>query len=205
MAREQKDQDILSQSVRQFAAATAAKQPTPGGGSVAGVVGALAAALGEMALNYTRGKKAFARHEEFYAGLARKLARAREMFEDLAGDDIQAYQLYVDASKMPDGPDRQQAVQLAIAAAIDVPRETAKLALAVLTDLAELAGRCNPQLICDLKAAAALAVATARLSNYNVQINAPQFADRQAAEDMLAGSQADLVQAQTLLKSIENG
>ena len=38
--------DVLSLSVREFAAATAAKTPTPGGGSVAGAVGAVGVALG---------------------------------------------------------------------------------------------------------------------------------------------------------------
>jgi formiminotetrahydrofolate cyclodeaminase len=36
-------------TIEQFLAATAARQPTPGGGSVAALAGALAAAIGEMA------------------------------------------------------------------------------------------------------------------------------------------------------------
>ena len=39
-------QDMLALSVREFVAAAAAKTPTPGGGSVAGVVGALVAVPG---------------------------------------------------------------------------------------------------------------------------------------------------------------
>jgi len=197
--------EVLGLSVEQFIEATAAKQPTPGGGSVAGLVGSLAAALGQMTLNYTRGKKKFSRHEQCHVRAAKRLRRAGQMFKDLLSDDIQAYQLYVEAAGMSDGPDKQQAVELALAAAIDVPREVAKLALAVLADLSDLTDKCNPQLISDLKAAAALAAAAARLSHYNVQINAARLADRQAAGEVLAGSESDLDRAEQILRSIENG
>ena len=82
MAAEETSQDILSIPVREFLAATAAKQPTPGGGSVAGVVAGLGVALGEMALNFTKGKKKYAEHEAFYdrlggasSGQPRRFAR----------------------------------------------------------------------------------------------------------------------------------
>ena len=97
-------QDVLALSVRDFASATAAKTPTPGGGSVAGAVGALGVALGEMALNFTRGKKKFAEHEAYYTHLADRLEKARRMFQDLVADDIQAYQLYQAANRQEDGP-----------------------------------------------------------------------------------------------------
>ena len=69
--------EMLRSSVEEFVAATAAKQPTPGGGSVAGVVAALGTALGEMSLNFTRGKKKYAEHEEFYAHLGGRLEKTR--------------------------------------------------------------------------------------------------------------------------------
>jgi methenyltetrahydrofolate cyclohydrolase len=43
-----------------------AKSPTPGGGSVAALVGAIGSALGMMVLAYSRGKKAHAQHEELF-------------------------------------------------------------------------------------------------------------------------------------------
>ena len=46
-----------------FLNAAAAKQPTPGGGSIAALAGALAASMGEMVLNYSIGKKSLAEHE----------------------------------------------------------------------------------------------------------------------------------------------
>ena len=197
------NENLLDLSVRDFAAAAAAKTPTPGGGSAAGVVGALGVALGEMALNFTRGKKKFAEHAEYHEHLAGRLACARQMFQDLVGEDVQAYLLYQAAQRMDDGPEKDEAVQLATAAAINVPREVTKLALAVLADLKELGGKCNRWLITDLLASATLAAAAARLSDYNVRINIPSVADKAAAKDIHQTSAADLAKAQALLEEIE--
>lgn len=197
------NENVLALSVSDFVAAAAAKTPTPGGGSVAGVVAALGVALGEMTLNFTRGKKRFAEHAEYHDHLAGRLARARQLFQDLVGEDVQAYQLYQAAQRQDDGPDKDEAVQLATAAAIDVPREMTKLALAVLADLKELGGKCNTWLITDLLASAALSVAAVRLSDYNVRINIPSVADKDAARDIHQSSSADLARAQQLLEEIE--
>jgi formiminotetrahydrofolate cyclodeaminase len=196
--------DLLSLSVRQFIEATAAKTPTPGGGSVAGVVGALAAALAEMSLNFTRGKKKYAKHEEFHARLAPRLEKMRSLFFDLVSDDVSAYQLYQDTSRREDGAEKDQAMQLAVAAAIDVPREAAKLALALLEDLSEFADKCSRFLISDLAAASVLAEATVRLSDLNVRINAPQVSDAAAATEIRQSSSSDLRRARSLVAEIEN-
>jgi len=197
------NEDILAMPVREFIAATAAKVPTPGGGSVAGVVGALAVALGEMSLNFTRGKKKFAEHEAFGEHLARRLANARQMFQDLVTDDVAAYRLYRETAGQEDGDQKDEAMQVAVAAAINVPREATKLALALLGDLEALADKCSKWLVSDLVAAAALAVAAVRLSDYNVRINVPQVADAAQAAEIRQGSAADLARAVALHVTIE--
>jgi formiminotetrahydrofolate cyclodeaminase len=195
--------NILSMTVRQFTMAVAAKTPVPGGGSVSGVVGALAAALGEMSLNYTRGKKSFAQHEELYTHLARRLEHARRLFEQLVAEDVAAYKLYTDATRMEDSPAKTDAVQLALAAIIDIPRQTAKLALAAMKDLLELSGKCNPLLRSDLLAAETLAAAVVRLTDYNVRENASQLADTKAADEIRQGSRNDVKAAEHLLEAAE--
>lgn len=194
---------LLRSSVEEFVAATAAKQPTPGGGSVAGVVAALATALGEMSLNFTRGKKKFAEHEEFYARLGGRLGKIRSMFLELIADDITAYGLYAKTSQLPDGPEKKDAEALALAAAIDVPREMAKLALALLDDLMSLADKCNPWLVSDLIAGGTLAAAVTVLCDLNVRVNVKNLTDAQAAKDLRAASTADRIKAAELAKKIE--
>ena len=203
MAQERPDADLLSMPVRQFIAQTAAKVPTPGGGSVAGVVGALGVALGEMALNFTKGKKKYAEHAEAHAHVATRFDRAREMFQQLVGDDVAAFRNYQEASRMDDSPAKTEAMEVATAAAIAVPREAAKLALAVLADLLDLSGMCSPWLVSDLVASAVLAEATVRLSDYNVRINVTQVADKAAAADLHRGSADDVARAAALRQEIE--
>ncbi len=195
-------EDYLSFSVRDFAAATAEKSPTPGGGTVAGVVGVLATALGEMVLNFTRGKKAFAEFADAHEALAVRLARARGMFADLTADDAAAYTLYTEANKCEDET-KAAKMATALAAAIDVPRQMTALAISVLESLIALGGHCNKRLLTDLSAAAVLAEAVVRLSDYNVRVNAAGLPDKSAADDLRKASARDCKRAAELCETVE--
>ena len=65
-------------SCKDFAEALAAKQPVPGGGGAAAVVGALAAALCSMVANYTVGKKKYADVEDDVKQLLEQVDQERE-------------------------------------------------------------------------------------------------------------------------------
>lgn len=196
-------QDILDGSVRSFVTQTAARTPTPGGGSVAGVVAAMAAALGEMALGYSRGKKSLAAHAEAHDHLAARLSRAREMCLAFVAEDMAAYGMYAESAAAPEGPDRDQARQLALAAAIDVPRELAKLCVAILEDLQTLSGMCAGWLVSDLAAGATLAHATTILCDLNVRANLRDLDDAQASMDIRLASAADRRRAGELAAEVE--
>jgi formiminotetrahydrofolate cyclodeaminase len=193
---------LLELSVKAFVAATAGKTPIPGGGSVAGVVAALATALGEMSVAFTRGKKAFAAYEKDLEASAVKLARARGMLHDLTADDASAYLLYQDASKAV-GPDKDSQTQTALAAAINVPRQMTAVALSVMEELKTVSGHCNRWLLSDLAAAAILAEATVRLCDYNVRVNAPNMIDKAAAEELRHASTRDCRRAEELRSAVE--
>jgi methenyltetrahydrofolate cyclohydrolase len=195
--------EMLSLNIAAFAEATAAKTPTPGGGSVAGTVGALATALGEMALNFTRGKKKFADHSETHEHLAGRLARARSLFLDLIADDLAAFDMLSEANRMDDGPAKAEAMDLALAAAINVPCETAKLCLAVLDDLNTLQPICSAWLVSDLAAGAVLAAATVDLCDFNVRINARMLDDATQANEIRQASSADRARAHDIAQAIE--
>jgi formiminotetrahydrofolate cyclodeaminase len=192
-----KADDLWDLSVRDFIDAVAAKQPTPGGGAVAGVVGGLSVALARMTLEFTRGKKKYAEHADLHERAMGRLKRAGEMFRSLTADDAEAFTMIQAASR------GEADMQLAVAVGTNVPREMSKLALSVLEDLLALANKCNPYLRSDLAGAAALAASTVRLGDYCVAINAPQLDDAETAREIRTASQADVRTADRLLETIE--
>ena len=194
--------DLIRMRVSEFLAATASKTPIPGGGSVAGVVGGLAAALGEMVLAFTRGKKKFAAHAAAHDDLAVRLARARGMFSDLTADDAAGYLLYQEANRCQDET-KDAKMQTALAAAINVPREMTALSISVLEALVELGANCNQYLLSDLGAAAALAEATVQLCDLNVRVNANSLPDAQAADELREVAKRDCRRAGELRRAVD--
>src|SRR5580704_10441437 len=88
-------------TIENFLEAAAAKQPTPGGGSVAALAGALAAAMGEMVLNYSVGKKGLEEHDAVLKSAVGEFHRAREMMLGLVAEDQTAYEALREARKLP--------------------------------------------------------------------------------------------------------
>ncbi len=193
----------MDMTVRDFLDATAAKRPTPGGGAVAGLCGALAAALAGMVLSYTLGKKAFAEHQLRLESDQAMLTKAREMFMHLAEEDAAAYGLVNELSRLPETDARRQSEMPAAArAAVDVPAAVAALSLDLLREFARLAPITNRHLRSDLAIAAVLAGATARSAYWNVVVNVGGLpeAERAAA---LAACEAVVEKAEALARDVE--
>src|SRR3954467_14467410 len=96
-----------SSTIQQFLEATAARQPAPGGGAVTALAGALAAAIGEMVLNYSVGKKGLEARQDDLRAVVAELTRARSVMLELMIEDQAAYGALTAARKLPEGsPDR---------------------------------------------------------------------------------------------------
>ncbi|NNM86572.1 MAG: cyclodeaminase/cyclohydrolase family protein [Phycisphaerales bacterium] len=114
-------------TVAQFIAALAAKTPTPGGGSLAALVAALAAAQASMTLQYTLGKPKFAAHESELQALANQLAHATTMLTDLMEQDRAAYQALSPLLKLKaEARLEDPTFAPALLAALHVPNSSAK-------------------------------------------------------------------------------
>ena len=165
-------------TISEFLAAAAAKQPAPGGGSAAALAGALAAAMGEMVLNYSVGKKSLAQHEPVLKEALAELTRARELLLQLMAEDQQAYEALTLARKLPESaPTRQKDFDVALLASIRVPQAMGATALAVLQLADRLVDKVNPYLLSDLAVSCELAMATIRCAVYNVRANLPDVTD----------------------------
>ena len=179
-----------STTISDFLAAAAAKQPTPGGGSVTALVGALAASIGEMVVNYTVDKKAYVAHREELVAALEELGRARALMLSLMAEDQKAYAELTEARKLPEGsPERNEKLPPALLASIRTPQAIAATGAAVLGLCDRLVEISNHYLLSDLAISADLAMATVRCGIYNVRVNLPDITDpaeRQSAESEMA-------------------
>jgi formiminotetrahydrofolate cyclodeaminase len=187
---------IVDLTVSEFLRQLAAEQPTPGGGSVAALVGALGAGLVCMVCVHTIARE---RYRDVDDRARRLLARAQELqgdFERATEADAAAYQSFADAQRSPrDSQDqraaRSAAMQQALRDSTDVPLDVAAAA-AELVGLARVAAEIgNESLISDAAVAASLAFAAFQSARLNVELNAAGITDQafaQAARERLAAT-----------------
>ncbi len=172
----------LDNPLKGYTDALASGQPAPGGGSAAALVGALGAALNSMVANFTVGKEKFAAVEEEVQRLLSRSEELRRALERLTQADTEAYGQVAAAQKMPRETDeekaaRREAMQKALKAAAEVPREAVKAAYGIVEISAELVGKGNPNLITDVGVAAKFAVAAMECAALNVEINLAYIKD----------------------------
>ena len=167
-----------STAIHQFLDAAAAKQPTPGGGSVTALTGALAATMGEMVLNYSIGKKGLEAYQGELSPALAELHRARLVLLGLMEEDQTGYAALTAARKAPDAdPDRDERFRAALLASIRAPQAMAATAVAVLGVCDRVINFVNFYLLSDLAVCADLAMATVRCSVYNVRVNLTDVTD----------------------------
>jgi len=163
-------------AVREYATRLAAGEPVPGGGSGAALVGALAAALGEMAGNFTTGREKFAAVEQEVQSVLSVLGRQRRRLLQLTDADAEAYERVGAAYKLPKSTEEEQAarrvaIQEALTAAADVPLAVMEACVNTLAQLEQLRQVANPNLLSDVAVAAELSFAALRCAWLNVEVN----------------------------------
>ena len=168
-----------SASIAQFLEATAAKQPAPGGGSVTALAGALAAAMGEMVLQYSVGKKDVSPADD--AKLREVLAemtRARHVLVQLMAEDQAAFGALSSARKACNNKgDSDPMFAAALLACIRIPQAIGATAGALLELCQQVTPLANKFLLSDLAVCAELAMATLRCAAYNVRVNLVDVSD----------------------------
>lgn len=173
-------------SHRDFNDRLADGSPTPGGGSAAALSAAMAAAAVEMVCNLSIDKTD---DEEVEANLktARdELRYHRDVLEQLADDDSEAFQEVMSAFRLEQGPDRTEAIQSAMKHAASVPMDTATRCLAITELAVQVAGIGNPNAITDAGAGGLFAHAAMEAALFNVEINLASIEDESFVEEMSA-------------------
>jgi len=202
----------IDKSLRSFIDNTARGTPTPGGGSVAALVGSLGAALLCMVGNFTVGKPKYKSVEKDVKEILEEADKLKESLFVLIREDMEAYKKFSRASQMPkDTPlmreKRKQALQKTLKEAAEVPWRISQASLQVIELAEKLLPRGNPNLITDVGVGVLLAEAALKSAVLNVKINLSFIKDEEyknirskALEDIL--SQASQIK-DGVLKAIQ--
>ena len=180
--------DLLTSSVKDFVAATASKEPTPGGGAIAALTAATAAALAEMV---AFDKKGYEDVQEEMHLLQQKAEFIREKALSLAQADANVFNLFMDALALPKNTDEEKlartaAIQQAYKDAANVPLEIGMISYEIF-DLAYVAAtKGNQNLINDGIIAAINARAAVKAAFLNVRINISGIKDDSKVADLQA-------------------
>ncbi len=162
---------MMEESVKEFIDKVASSSPTPGGGSIAALAGAMAGSLAEMVCNLTIGKKKYADVEEDMKILRKKCEGIRKRFMELVDEDAAAFDKVMEAFKKKEG------IQNALKLAAEVPLDTARESISLLNLLKEIAEKGNKNSISDAGVAALMAQASFNSAILNVRINLKEMED----------------------------
>lgn len=182
---------LVEMTVTDFVAETASDSPAPGGGSVSALAGAISAALGQMVIRLTIGKKTFKAldvqiQKEFEEQLP-KLEQAQKRLNQLIDEDTQAFNAFMEALKLPKETEeekakRSKAMSDATVVAMQIPLETANTCLAILRILPIIAAYGNKNAASDAGVAALNARSGLEGAILNVKINLGGIDDKPLCE-----------------------
>lgn len=178
--------EVRERTIGEYLDAVASAAPTPGGGSVGGVVAALAAALGEMVGNLTKPGPDGLRPDALETALVR-LAALRSDAASLGTADEQAYASYRLAASLPKSSEEEKAmrtaaIQDALRTATEVPLALAVCCAEMLAELVIVAELGNRHALSDALLGSLLAKAAGEGALINVRGNAGLITDAAFAQ-----------------------
>jgi formiminotetrahydrofolate cyclodeaminase len=170
-------------SVREFISELSSGNPTPGGGSVAALCGALGAALSAMVANLTVDREKYGQTQKSMEEVKKTAETLSARFLELMQYDSDIYQKVMAAFGLPKETDdqkalRQAAIEEAMKKAAAVPLDTLRASEKLIRIAKDAVRGGNPNAITDAAAAVQLANTTAVVASYNVQINISRIKDQ---------------------------
>lgn len=176
--------------VGEFLAKASSSSPTPGGGTVSAMMGALGASLLKMVAELTVGKKGYEEVWEEMKKRSEELSVLIEELTNLMDEDSRAFDAVMEAFSLPKESEeekaaRREAIQRAFKMATEVPLKTARACLRALEHAPHIAEKGNRNSISDAGVGALACMGGLRGALFNVKINTPSIKDesfREAAE-----------------------
>jgi len=180
---------LIDKKINNFLDELASNSPTPGGGSVAALAGALGAALISMVGNLTIGKKKYEDVEEDIKKIISSSEKLRYELSQLIEEDVKAFNNFMATYKMPKETEdekkiRADKIQELLIEAAKVPLTVAYKCLDVLSLSKEVAEKGNINVISDAGVAVLMAQAALESAILNVKINLRMIKDEKARTEL---------------------
>lgn len=176
-----------------FADVLAAKEPVPGGGGAAALVGALGVALCSMVGNFTTGKKTYAAVEDDVQRMLAEAEGVRQRLIELVEEDAEAFYPLSQAYAIPrDDPSRADVLEVATKDACAAPLEMMRQICRAIELLEEMGEKGSRMLVSDVGCGALLCRAALEAASMNVFVNTKTLRDRVFAEQLEAECDAML-------------
>lgn len=180
---------LIDKKVSNFLNELASNSPTPGGGSVAALAGALGAALISMVGNLTVGKKKYEDVEEEIKRILSSSEKLRYELSQLIEDDVKVFNNFMATYKMPKETEdekkvRTEKIQEALIEAAKVPLKVAYKCLDIMILSQEVAEKGNVNVVSDAGVAVLMAEAALESAILNVKINLKMIKDEKTKEEL---------------------
>lgn len=194
-------------SLEAFTQQLCSKSPTPGGGGVSALAGALGAALGAMAANLTVGKKTYADVQTCMQESAERLTCLSQEFLKGIQADADAFAPLAKAYGLPKDTEEQKqekerVLQQALYEAAQPPLTVLKQCVQALELLEQLHDKASRLVVSDVGCGAALCWACAHTAAMNVYINAGMLTDAAQRRTVMHQCQAELERACRMAEQI---
>jgi glutamate formiminotransferase/formiminotetrahydrofolate cyclodeaminase len=186
---------LVSMAVREFADELSTDSPAPGGGSVAALVGSLAAALAAMVANLSHAKKGFEAQQQRLEAIAVRGQEIKDHLLAAVDADTLAFDRLLEAMRLPKGTPEEQsaregAVATATVGAIEVPLGVLEVCPEIIELCLEVARIGLQASRSDAGTGAQVARAAAAGAFQNVCINVPGLTDPATRQAILARADA---------------
>ncbi len=180
---------LIDKKVSNFLDELASNSPTPGGGSVAALAGALGAALISMVGNLTVGKKKYEDVEEDIKKIISSSEKLRYELSQLIEEDVKVFNDFMSTYKMPKETEdekkvRAEKIQESLIEAAKVPLKVANKCLDILSLSKEVAEKGNINVVSDAGVAALMAEAALESAILNVKINLRMIKDEKVRTEL---------------------
>ena len=203
---------LIDKKVSNFLDELASNSPTPGGGSVAALAGALGVALISMVGNLTVGKKKYEDVEEDIKKIISFSEKLRYELSQLIEEDVKVFNNFMATYKMPKDTEdeknvRAEKIQESLIKATKVPLKVAYKCLDILSLSKEVAEKGNINVISDAGVAVLMAEAALESAIINVKINLKMIKDEEVKTELSSSIKELLLkekgQKEKVLKIVE--